>query len=64
MKFSNIVSPFSASPIEAHGNFRNVVSSLFMGVLEIGVHTFTARLCHRRLILRERLRETLELHRN
>jgi len=55
MKFSNNILPFSASLIEAQSIFRNVLSSLFLDVLEIGDHTFTARLCHRRQILKERV---------
>jgi hypothetical protein len=64
MKFSNHNMPFSASPIEAHSIFRNVRSSLFLDVLEIGVNTFTARLCHRDQVFKEGACETLELQRN
>ena len=64
MKFSNNVLPFSVLPIEAQSIFRNVLSSLFLGLLEIGEHTFTARLCHGGQVLKERVCETLELQRN
>jgi hypothetical protein len=64
MKFSNHVMPFSASPIEAHSIFRNIRSSLFLGVLDIGDNTFTVRLCHRGQEFRERACEILELQRN
>lgn len=56
MKFSNNVLPFRASPKEAHNIFRNVLSILFLDVLEIGDHTFTARLCHRGQVFKERAR--------
>jgi len=64
MKFCKNVLPFSASPIEAQSIFRNVLSSFFLDVLEIGDHTFTARLCHRGQVFKERVCETLELQRN
>jgi hypothetical protein len=64
MKFSSNVLPFSVSPIEAHSIFRNVQSSLFRDVLEIGDHIVTARLCHRGQVFNERVCVTLELQRN
>ena len=64
MKFSYNVLPFSASPVEAHGIFRNVLRSLFLDVLETGDQKFTARLCHRGQVFKERVCETLELQRN
>jgi hypothetical protein len=53
MKLSNNVFSFSASPIEAHSISRNVLSILFLGVLEIGDHTFTASLCHHDQVLKK-----------
>jgi hypothetical protein len=64
MKCSNNVLPFSASSVEAHGIFRNVLSRLFLDVLEVGDQTFTARLCHHSQIFKGRVCETLELQRN
>jgi len=55
MKFSNSVLPFNASPIEEYSIFRNVLSSLFLDVLEIGDHMFTARLCHSAQVYKERV---------
>jgi hypothetical protein len=46
MIFSNNLMPFNALPTESHAFIRNVLSSLFLDVLENGDHTFTARLCH------------------
>jgi hypothetical protein len=57
MNFSNnvlqFILTFNASPIETYSIFRNVLSRLFLDVLETGDHMFTARLCHSAQVFKE-----------
>jgi hypothetical protein len=61
MKFGKNVMPFNAWPIKVQNSVRNMLSSLFLDVLESGGRRFTARLCHHDQLFKETVCENLEL---